>query len=300
MRPTQIETRTWAASTLSGIRPIAWVGMLAFSSLPEVAAVEVFGWQDPPGGWMRLTAASVLVVVASVWHRAMPLRPFFVVMTAVIVLDDFLLGWLGGLLEVEGASALAVVVTGYTLPFFLLAVAFMLFLVFGLRLSPRESYLRVGELRGPSPVRLDGMRQPLSWATVGTLMTIVFGAMIGTALLTDGSVGLSVDLVVPVIPLVFVSAFFNSFAEEVVMRAGPLATLAGVTGTGQAVLLTATWFGLAHWLDGIPSGLPGAIGSVVFGAALGWTMVKTRGLGWPVIIHLAADAMIMVSIAAAL
>lgn len=299
MNRAQLET-TGATSSLVGVSAVAWVGMLAISALPEVVAVEVFGWQDPPGAWMRLSTASVLVLVASVWDGAAPLRPFFVVMTAVIVLDDYLIGWLGGLLEVEGTSALVAVVTGYTLPFFLLAVAFMAFLVFGLRLSPRESYLRVGALRGPSPVHLPGMRRALGWATVGIVLTVLFGGMIGMALLAGSGGGVSFEPVVSLIPLVIASAFFNSFAEEVVMRAGPLAALTPVMGTGQAVLLTSTWFGVAHWLEGIPSGLPGAVGSAAFGAALGWTMVKARGLGWPVVIHFVADAMIMVSIAAAL
>jgi membrane protease YdiL (CAAX protease family) len=220
-------------------------------------------------------------------------------MLAVILVDDVLIGLLGGLVTVEGPHPIATTVVTYTAPFFVLAVAFAGFLVLELRLTRQQAYLTVGELRARSGLRLPSMRRPLSSIPLGIGLAVFFTGSIAAALASEGAYAdATVERLLPLVPLVLASACFNAFGEEVVFRAGPLATLSRVVGAGQAVLLTSVWFGLAQWLGGIPSGLSGAIGSGLLGLALGWAMVRTRGLGWPLIIHIAVDTPIMLAIAA--
>jgi membrane protease YdiL (CAAX protease family) len=293
--PTAVETELSDRRTLV----IAWIATLALSALPEVVLIEWLGMGDPPGGWIRLAVAVALVASAPFWPAGHALRGYFAVMLAVILVDDVLIGLLGGLVTVEGPHPIVNLVVTYTAPFFVLAVAFAGFMVLGLRLTRQEAYLTVGDLRARSGLRLPGMRRPPSWILVGSALAVFFAGAIAAALASEGAYAdATVERLLPLVPLVLASAFFNAFGEEVVFRAGPLATLSRVVGAGQAVLLTSVWFGLAHWLGGIPSGLSGAIGSGVLGLALGWAMVRTRGLGWPLIIHIAVDTPIMLAIAA--
>ena len=64
--------------------------------------------------------------------------------------------------------------------------------------------------------------------------------------------------------------------------------------------MTSAWFGLAHYYGGIPSGPVGAVQSGLLGLLLGVSMMATRGLGWPVIIHFGIDVVVFASIAVAI
>lgn len=277
---------------------VAWIATLALSALPEIALVEGLGIEDPPGGWIRLAVAAALIVSAGFWQAAHALRGYFAVMLAVILVDDVLVQLLSGFVPVEDAQPIVRTLATYTAPFFVCALAFAAFLVLGLRLPRKDAFLTAGDLRARSRLRLPGMGRPLSWVTLGIAAIVIFAGSITAALWSQGAYAEATSALLPLIPLVLVSAFFNAFAEEVVMRAGPLATLHRVVGARQALLLTSVWFGLAHWLTGVPSGLAGAVASTLLGLALGCTMLRTRGLGWPVIIHIAVDIPIMLAIAA--
>jgi membrane protease YdiL (CAAX protease family) len=98
---------------------------------------------------------------------------------------------------------------------------------------------------------------------------------------------------------VIVCAAFNAFGEEVIYRAGPLATLVGVLGSGHAILMMSVWFGFAHYFNSVPEGAIGVIQSGLLALLLGSAMVATKGLGWPWIIHFAIDAVVFASIAMA-
>lgn len=279
---------------------IAWLATLALSALPEVALAEWLGIDDPPGGWIRLAVAVALIGAAAFWPAARALRGYFAVMLAVIVVDDVLIGLLGGLVTLQDPQPIVNTVVTYTAPFFVLAVAFAGYLMLGLRLTREEAFLTTGDLRARTGLRLPGMRRPLSWIPVGIALTVFLAGSIAAALASEGAYAdATVERLLPLVPLALASACFNAVGEEVVFRAGPLATLSRVVGARQAVLLTSVWFGLAHWLGGVPSGLSGTIGSGLLGVALGWAMVRTRGLGWPLIIHIAVDTPIMLAIAAA-
>lgn len=223
---------------------IAWIATLALSALPEVALVQVLGIADPPGGWMRVAVAVALTVSAAFWPAARALRGYFVVMLAVILVDDVLIGLLGGLVTLEDPQPIVRLIAAYTGPFFLLAVAFAGLLVLGLGVTRANAFLTVGDLQARSRLRLPGMRRSLTWVTAGIACTVFFAGSIAAALAAEGAYAdAAIARLLPLLPLVLASACFNAFGEEVVFRAGPLATLHRVVGTGQAVLLTSVWFG---------------------------------------------------------
>ncbi|HSS97421.1 MAG TPA: CPBP family glutamic-type intramembrane protease, partial [Terriglobales bacterium] len=58
-----------------------------------------------------------------------------------------------------------------------------------------------------------------------------------------------------------------------------------------AGLLTALFFGLAHFY-GVPSGLLGVAATGFFGWLLARSMLETKGIFWPWVIHLMADMVI--------
>ena len=55
----------------------------------------------------------------------------------------------------------------------------------------------------------------------------------------------------PVLPIAWLAAALNAFAEEVLYRAGPLGPLARVVGPRAGSWILAVWFGLSHVYGGI-------------------------------------------------
>jgi hypothetical protein len=101
----------------------------------------------------------------------------------------------------------------------------------------------------------------------------------------------------PLLPAVLLFAAINAFTEEVYHRAGLLATLTEVIGKGQTLLLAAVFFGLAHWLYGSPPGLVGAMMTGFLAWLLGKSMLETKGIAWPWLIHFLPDVVIFLSYA---
>jgi len=74
-------------------------------------------------------------------------------------------------------------------------------------------------------------------------------------------------------------------------------TLHEIIGRTHTLLLTAVYFGLAHWLYGSPSGLLGFLMVGFLACVLAKAMLETEGFGWPWLIHFAPDVVILFSCA---
>lgn len=83
----------------------------------------------------------------------------------------------------------------------------------------------------------------------------------------------------------------NSFSEETTYRAALLAPSHKILGPSQAIWLTAVFFAIGHFYD-TPSGIAGVLATGFFGLILARSMVETKGLFWPGVIHLWADVVI--------
>lgn len=90
----------------------------------------------------------------------------------------------------------------------------------------------------------------------------------------------------------------NALLEEIIFRGILFDALEPEWGGGVAVAMTAFLFGCGH-LRGYPPGLPGAALAGFYGLCLGWLRLVTRGIGLPVVAHIAADATIFVILAEA-
>src|ERR1017187_4717859 len=77
------------------------------------------------------------------------------------------------------------------------------------------------------------------------------------------------------------------FFEEVSFRSALLGPLREAVDQRQAVLLTAAFFGIAHYY-----GLPGVVMAGFLGWFLGKSMTETKGLFWPWFIHFLQDVIV--------
>ena len=78
-----------------------------------------------------------------------------------------------------------------------------------------------------------------------------------------------------------------------------LSQLWTVVGKGQAIWMTAVWFGLGHYYGDIPSGPMGAVFSTLVAVLFGKAMLEAKGIVMPVFIHLWGDLLIYTVLAMA-
>ncbi|MGR6964033.1 CPBP family intramembrane glutamic endopeptidase [Geodermatophilus sp. URMC 61] len=274
----------------------AWLVTLVLSSLPAITAVELAGVAPAAAHWSTLAAAAPLSAVAWTWPPARPVLRYLLVVLAAFcaayLLPPLLGGWTGA-----GGSDLGRALFGKTV-FLLVAAAMAGLLVTVLRMTPTEAFLTPGDMAAPSGARLPGRSSAVSWAVLGPVAAGALFALLATMTwLESGLEPAALERLTPLLPLVIGCAAFNALGEEVVYRSGPLATLVGVVGSRQAVLLTSVWFGLAHYSGSVPEGFGGVLQSGALALLLGGAMVATRGLGWPFLIHVAVDLVVFASIA---
>jgi len=283
-----------------GTVALAWAATLLLSGILQVFLVEVAGIDSPPMTVIWVAIAASMLVLAGTWDVARPLREYVLVMLAVIAATYVLLPlasrWTAstdtgsGLRQVLWTRVLMIAV----------ALGMAAFLVLALRRRPRVLFLTRGDLRAPSGVRLPGTGQPLTWAALGTIATVLLVTGFATQMWLDSAFpGQGWHRLLASAPLIVAAAALNAFSEEVLFRVGPLAALHPVVGPRQAILITSAWFGLAHCYGSIPSGPVGAVQSGLLGLLLGTAMMATRGLGWPVLIHFGIDVVVFTSIAVA-
>jgi len=101
----------------------------------------------------------------------------------------------------------------------------------------------------------------------------------------------------PLLPAALFFAAINAFNEEIYFRTSLLSTLPEVIGRSQAMLISITLFGLAHYLYGSPPGIVGFLMTGFLAFLLGKSMLETRGFIWPWFIHFLPDAVIFFSYA---
>jgi membrane protease YdiL (CAAX protease family) len=288
------ESRRRAAGTVV----VAWTGTVAVSQAPHVLVARAFGLPEAAINWLWLGAAVVLVAVCASWSRARSLLPYAAVLLAVVALVGIVLPLVGGWLPLDGRSEL-VQAFGSKAVFF--AGAVVMAIVLARTAGSRQAaFVAAGNLRAPTSVRLPVSRRPLSWAVVGPAAAVLLFGLFAGVLVADGVFDADDGArLLEAAPLILVCAAFNAFGEEVIHRAGPLSRLVGAVGLGHAVAMTAVWFGLGHYAGSIPSGIEGVVMSALLGLLLGRAMVATRGLGWPVVIHIAVDLVVFATIAVA-
>ena len=280
---------------------IAWGATLLLSRLPEIVLREVVGWDVPWINIVWIVVAAGLIVAASVVPLMRPLRDYFVVMLTVLVLttvvDPLVRGALFGDIAPAGTDPQLRRLFAERVLLVLEALAIVPVLA-ALGYRGGEAYLALGKLRAPSGLRIG--RRALSWAVVGPIVAILLVA--ATAAFASSMARPTADLwsrALPLLPIAWLAAAFNAFAEEVLYRAGPLGPLAQAVGPRAGIWILAAWFGLGHVYGGIPSGVMGLVMAGLLGLLWGKAMIDTRGLGVPWALHFSADAAIYTFLAVA-
>jgi membrane protease YdiL (CAAX protease family) len=149
---------------------------------------------------------------------------------------------------------------------------------------------------GKVNTRAVGMHLP--WMIAGPIIALIITALTTAAILAMSSLqNLTLVRVLPLLPAVLILALMNAFGEELAYRAAPLSQLWQVIGKGQALWMSALWFGLGHYYGGISFGAIGATFFTLVAVLFGKAMVETRGLAVPVFMHLLGDVVLYVILA---
>jgi membrane protease YdiL (CAAX protease family) len=280
---------------------VAWGATLLLSRLPEIILREVVGWDVPWINIVWIVVAAGLIVAASVVPLLRPLRDYLIVMLTVLVLttvvDPLIRGQLFGDIAPAGTDPQLRRLFAERALLVLEALAIIPVLA-ALGYRGGEAYIAVGKLRAPSGLRVG--RWVLAWAVVGPIVAVLLVA--ATAAFASSMAQPTPDLwsrALPLLPIAFLAAALNAFAEEVLYRAGPLGPLARAVGPGAGIWVLAAWFGLGHVYGGIPSGVMGLVMAGLLGLLWGKAMIDTRGLGLPWALHFSTDAAIYTFLAIA-
>jgi membrane protease YdiL (CAAX protease family) len=172
------------------------------------------------------------------------------------------------------------------------------FTLIGSGLTRRDLFLCVGNPAAPAqPITFLGMRKPVPWSWLGPGLALLFAVVLAPYLYATVHPNFAVsDRIVRTLPWSLALATLNAASEEFQFRCVLLAHLGRIFRPAEAVLLTAVFFGIAHYY-GQPSG---PLGVAMAGFA-GWiwarSMIDTRGWVWALVIHFVQDVVIFTFLA---
>ena len=280
----------------------AWIVILAVSDLPDIVWNTIAGRVPASLFWGKVILLTVFLGITLLVKPLRRLKPYALVMTIFFLafgLTSLIrsTAWFQGHFNGPGVSFFRGFMALYVLDIGVaLAVIAVLWI---LKRDRRTFFMTKGRLDAPiEPVRWLGIKAGGSWKTFGW----IFGCAAALAVLVPTILAIApstatVVKTLPFLPAVLLFAAINAFTEEVYHRAGLLATLTEIIGKNQTLLLAAVFFGLAHWLYGSPPGLVGALMTGFLAWLLGKSMLETRGIAWPWLMHFLPDVMIFFSYA---
>ena len=281
---------------------VAWITILAVS-LPEIILREMFHYVPSEG--LRIAfpvgVAFAGLALTFLWKSVRRLREFFGLLLVLVVSQwlvytrvaqlPFLQSWM------EDTSFTVRMIVDQSMR--LTVTGIIIVLLFILKKKASAFYLTRGYLAAPvTPVRLLGTKPTLRWNVFGRNLAILIS--LGTLAFLSIAGRPSVDVLpslVPLIPVIVLTAALNAFNEEVTFKSSFLSVLEGPAGRKQGLLLVAVFFGFAHFY-GMPYGIVGVLMAGVLGWLLGKSMLETGGLFWAWFIHFCQDILIFGFIAA--
>jgi membrane protease YdiL (CAAX protease family) len=280
--------------------PVAWVVTLLISLLPDILLRELGGGSPGWLYWAKVGLIAAVLLLSLLWKHLRLLAVFFAVLLIVYVLEEgvsFLLQRLNYIAWLDRAPAFVREVGSVQIQRGSVAILLvpLMWLLMG-------SFQRFFLVRG----RLDAAAQPIPWILTRPPKWNILGPAIAGAMCLGlvvfvfafGSLPSSLALkgVLPLLPFVLLFALVNSFGEEMLYRAPWLGALESPVGGVQALLITAVYFGLAHFY-GVPYGVLGVILAFIPGWLMGKSMLETRGFTWAWFIHFWMDVVIFFFIA---
>lgn len=280
----------------------AWAIMLLISDLSDIIWNMLLGQVPEWLFWIKVGLLALFLGICVVWKKIRPLWQYVFIMFVFYLAfavsrwigdtpwwksyftrsqPSFTLGYLGAYIRDFGVA---------------LAVIVALWLIKKRRVA---FFLAKGQLNAQiEPVRWLGIRQGESWRTFGWIFALVAGLIVSIP--TMITLHSSTDMLLRatrLLPAALVFAAVNAFTEEVYFRASLLSTLYEVIGKNHVLLISAVFFGLAHYLYGSPSGMTGFLMTGFLAWLLGKSMLETKGIFWAWFIHFVPDAVIFISYA---
>jgi len=275
-------------------RAIAWGAMLAGSIVPMIyrRSPAEDGYSVP------IAQVLILVIAAVIFSRSSRLRPLSPFLLIIALLR---LGWsviapaLGDWPPVQSLmNNLDWGPKMFVTRLLNVAGALLMLTTFvGRHVTRDDLFLRIGKLNAPvKPERILWFRSPLRWWHLGPLIIVIFATAMTAFLFSH----LRADFWLlsqhwQLLPWAVATAALNAANEEFQFRCVPLAHLRHVLPLGEAVWLTAVFFGLAHYF-GQPSGWLGVLMATVAGFIWAKSMVETRGVALAFGIHMVQDVLI--------
>lgn len=162
-----------------------------------------------------------------------------------------------------------------------------------LLLVRRRGWTRDGlMLRRGDPAAASGIPY-VRWPVLGPVVIVLVAALFLSPLpaAAFGRVGLFITW----LPVMLLGSTVNAVSEELLYRHAIIGTARPVIGTGAAVILSSSVFGLAH-VTGNPGGLTGVLLTAGYGAVCAAAMLRTRGMCWNVPIHVFGDLSIVTTL----
>jgi len=280
----------------------AWVAMLIVSDLPDILLTWL-GESIPP--WMVwakvgflalfLVMTRVTPLLRALWQYALILLTLFLALGLTNLLRNT--AWFQSNFNYPGVPYFKGFAAVMALD---ILVALTMIVVLCLIKRRRQAFfLTKGQMDAPiEPIRWLGIKPGESWKT----FTWIFAGVAGLAVFipTILSIAPSGDTILRALSLFPAAIFFaavNAFTEETYFRASILSTLHETIGKNQTLLLTLTFFGLSHWLYGSPAGIVGFLMTGFLAWLMGRSMLETKGMLSPWIIHFIPDVVVFMSYA---
>ena len=282
----------------------AWAVMLIVSDLPDILMTWL-GVSLPP--WMFWAKAAFLAVffvvtrmiriVRPLWQYALALFTLFLALGLTSLLRGT--AWFQGHFNYRGVPYFTGFVAVMTLD---ILVAMAVIAVLWLMKRERRAFFLVkGRLDAPiEPIRWLGIKAGESWKTFTWIFAgIASMAVAVPTILGIGPSGATLLKALPLLPACILLAAVNAFTEEAYFRCSLLSTLHDVIGRTHTLLLILVFFGLSHWLYGSPPGLPGFLMVGFLSWIMARSMLETRGMLSPWLIHFFPDVVVFFSYALA-
>jgi len=282
----------------------AWLSILLISDIPDILCNSILKEVPVWLFWGKIMFLALFFVLCTFWIRVRPLRPYVFVMLIfflALALSEQVRNseWWAGLISESETSFFLTYLRPY-----LRDIGVTLIVIFSLWLVKRrrsDFFLVKGQLNAPiEPVRWLGIHAGESWRKFGWIFAVIAG--IGVAfptMIAMQPAWQELIRVIPLLPAILVYAAINAFNEEVYFRLSILSTLHQVIGKNHALLISAGFFGLAHYLYGSPPGMIGFLMTGFLAWLLGKSVLETKGLFWAWLIHFLPDVVIFTSYAIA-
>lgn len=286
-----------STSTDVSLRLFTWIVVLLVSDLPNAIWQTLCG--NPPAWlfWIKIALLLTIILISLAWKPIQIVRPYFILLL-VLMLALWSMNRLMGVaayLQWQNQVGWIIAIAGFQ--FLKLAVAFIMIMVLLLMGRRRKEFFltrgELGTLIKDSKAEAKPVKHPISWGILGLILGF---CILPLTLLFFGSGDLpSTDILVSALPLIPMALFFagtNAFAEEIQYRASLLGDLQKIVGPDQAIWLSATFFGFAHYFGGAPAGIPGVLIAGLLGALFARCMLGSKGIVVPWFIHFCQNAVI--------